>query len=142
MKRGDFLKEMAGSLVTTVKSVYEPFMAEDLEKVEVAADRALGITWEPFMNEGELYSDLEMKFYHGKPIIILRQGTFIQVMSGICPECSTIINLNTLNFNGKCFHCEKEFNFKTQTGELKLESLPIKVKDRQYLIGSTSFGNR
>lgn len=137
MKRGDFLKEMAGSLFTTVKSVYQPFIAEDLEKVEEAADRALGITWEPFINEGELYSDLEMKFFHGKPIVIYRQGTFIQVMSGVCSDCSTIINLASLNRSGKCFHCEKEFNFKTKTGELKLESLPIKVKDHQYLIGFT-----
>lgn len=139
MKRGDFLKEMAGSLFTTVKSAYEPFMAEDLKKVEEAADRALGITWESLMNEGELYSDLEMKFLHGKPVVISRQGTNIQAMSGVCPECSTIINLTSVSSSGKCFICEKGFNFKTHTGELKLKSLPIKVKDHQLLIGFHKF---
>lgn len=139
MKRGDFLKEMAGSLFSTVKSAYEPFLADDLEKVEEAADRALGITWVPLMNVNELYSDLEMKFFVGKPIVISCQESNIQARSGVCPECSAIIILTSLNLSGKCLNCQKEFNFKTSTGDLKLESLPIKVKNHQYLIGLTKF---
>ena len=54
MKRDEFLKEMGSGLFQTVKSVYEPFIKEDLKKVEGAADKALGITWVPFMKEMEL----------------------------------------------------------------------------------------
>ena len=42
MKRLDFFKEMGDGLFQTVKSVYEPFIQGDLEKIESAADRALG----------------------------------------------------------------------------------------------------
>lgn len=139
MKRGEFLKEVAGSLFSSVKSAYEPFMAEDLEKMEEAADRALGITWVPLMNDYLLSSNLEMKFLNGIPIVIFCKGTTIQAVHGVCPECSTIIILTSQNSSGKCLNCEKEINFKSDSGDLKLESLPIKVKGHQYLIGVHKF---
>jgi hypothetical protein len=132
MRRGDFLKEMAGSLFQTVKSVYEPFINEDLEKIEAAADHALGITWLP-LEKGS--SALEMKFIGGKPVIVSRNGTNMQVMNGVCPVCSTIIIVTTLYSSGKCLNCQKEYNFTTQTGELELESYPIKSKDDIVYIG-------
>jgi nitrite reductase/ring-hydroxylating ferredoxin subunit len=131
MKRGDFLKEMGNSLFQTIK----PFINEDLEKFEEAADRALGITWLPFMKETEIYPELEMKFIAGKPIIVTRNGANMQAMDGVCPVCSNIIILTALYSSGKCLNCQKEFNFKTQSGELHLESLPTKRKDGMHFIG-------
>ncbi|MGG3561457.1 hypothetical protein ABES03_07605 [Neobacillus rhizosphaerae] len=135
MRRGDFIKEMGSSLFQTVKSVYEPFISEDLEKVESAADRALGITWIPFIKEIELDSELEMKFIRGKPVIVTRNGTNMQAMDGVCPVCSNIIILTTLYSSGKCLNCQKEFNFKSHSGELQLASFPIKRKEDIYYIG-------
>ncbi|MDR7238551.1 hypothetical protein [Neobacillus drentensis] len=135
MKRGDFLREMAGSLLQTVKSVYEPFLSEDLEKVEVAADRALGITWFPLGKENDGVPDLEMKFLGGNPVIVARNGTNMQAMDGVCPVCSNIIIVTALYSTGKCLNCQKEYNFITHTGDLQLESYPIKIKDDTYLIG-------
>ena len=136
MRRGDFLKEMASSLFQTVKSVYEPFLSEDLEKVEAAADRALGITWIPLVKENDgVVPELEMKFIGGKPVIVSHYGTNIQALDGVCPVCSNIIILTTLYSTGKCLNCQKEYNFKTHTGDLQLESYPIKTKDNRYLIG-------
>ena len=135
MRRGDFIKEMGSSLFQTVKSVYEPFISEDLEKVESAADRALGIRWVPFIKESELFSELELKFIGGKPVIVVRNGTNMQAMDGVCPVCSNIIILRTLYSSGKCLNCQKEYNFKTQSGELQLASFPIKRKEDIYYIG-------
>lgn len=135
MRRGDFLKEMTSSLFQTVKSVYEPFLSEDLKKVEVAADRALGITWLPLMKESELFNDLELKFINGKPVIVTRNGTSIQAIDGVCPGCSHLIIVTTLFSSGKCLNCQKEYNFKTQSGDLQLESYQIKRKDDMYYIG-------
>lgn len=135
MRRGDFIKEMGNSLFQTVKSVYEPFLHDDLEKVEVAADRALGITWVPLMAKNEANLILETKFIEGKPIIVANQGANMQAMSGICPVCSNIIIVTVLYSTGKCLNCEKEYNFKMQQGELQLESLPIKLKDQMYYVG-------
>lgn len=139
MKRGDFLKELGNSLFQTVKSVYEPFIQDDIEKVGEAADRALGITWMPLMNKEELSSDLEIKFIAGRPIIISRNGTNMQAWDGVCPVCSNIIILSTLYSSGKCLNCQKEFNFKTQTGDLKLVLLPTKIKDHKYFVGLHRF---
>jgi hypothetical protein len=135
MRRSDFLRELGNSLFETVKSVYEPFLKNDLEKVEEAADRVLGITWVPLITESEYFSELEMKFVKGMPIIMARYGTNMQAVHGICPVCSHIITLSSLYARGKCLNCQKEFNFKTHSGELQLNPLPIKRKDHTYYVG-------
>jgi hypothetical protein len=135
MNRSGFLKELGGSLFETVKTVYEPFIHGDFEKVEEAADRALGITWRPLMKKYGVSSELEMKYIDGKPIIVSGYGTKIRALDGVCPVCSNIIIVTALYSSGKCLNCQKEFNFKTQSGELLLLSYPIKVKDDVYYIG-------
>jgi hypothetical protein len=131
MRRSDFFKELGNSLFQTVK----PFIHDDLEKLEDAADRALGITWLPLLKEYEGYSELEMKFIGGKPVIVSRNGANMQAMDGVCPVCSNIIILTTLYSSGKCLNCQKEYNFKTQLGDLQLAELPIKRKEETYFIG-------
>jgi hypothetical protein len=135
MKRMDFLKEMGASLFQTVKYAYEPFARDDLQKVEEAADRALGIKWLPLMQEDDSAPKLDTKFVDGKPVIVSNFDTNMRVMNGICPVCSNIIVVTTLYSTGKCLNCEKEYNFKTQQGDLQLEPLPIKVKDKTVFIG-------
>ncbi len=135
MKRIDFLKEMGASLLQTVKYAYEPFVQDDLKRVEDVADRALGIKWLPLMREEEMEPVLEMKFVDGNPIIVSRYDTNMQVMDGICPVCSNIITVTALYSTGKCLNCEKEFNFKTKQGTLHIASLPIKVKDQTVFVG-------
>lgn len=135
MKRIDFIKEMRNSIFQTVKYAYEPFFQEDVEKVGEAADRVLGVKWLPLMNIEESAPDLEMKYIEGRPIIISRYDTNMQVMNGICPVCSNIIMVTTLYSSGKCLNCEKEYNFKAQQGNLQLESLPVKVKDNMIYLG-------
>ncbi|WP_040208551.1 Rieske (2Fe-2S) protein [Neobacillus jeddahensis] len=135
MRRGDFLKEMAGSLFQTAKSVYEPFLSEDLEKVEVVADRVLGISWKPLMKKEEIGSDLEMKFISGRPVIVARYGTNMEAIDGVCPVCSNIIVVTTLYSSGKCLNCQKTYNFNTRSGELQLKSYPLKLVDDTVFIG-------
>ncbi|MEH7245227.1 hypothetical protein V7114_00410 [Neobacillus niacini] len=135
MKRLDFFKEMGDGFFQTVKSVYEPFIQDDLEKIEGAADRALGITWVPVLKETEMTSSLEMKFFQGKAMIFVFHETNMQAWNGICPVCSHIITLSTLYSSGKCLNCQKEFNFKSNTGDLPLLPLPLKKKDQIYHIG-------
>ncbi|MCL6570677.1 MAG: hypothetical protein K6T88_03200 [Bacillus sp. (in: Bacteria)] len=135
MRRADFLKEVAGSFFQTVKSVYEPLLSEDIEKVEMAADRALGIFWLPFSTEYDGCTDLEMKFIFGKPVIVTRNGANMQALNGVCPVCSNIITLTTLYSTGKCLNCQKEYNFKTHLGDLELESFPVKSKGDTWYIG-------
>ncbi|WP_042355363.1 hypothetical protein [Bacillus rubiinfantis] len=130
MKRSDFLREMCHSLFRTVKSVYEPFIGEDLEKMEMAADYALGITWFPISDSGES-KIFEMRFIAGKPIIIRKVDTNIQAWGGVCPVCSNIIMVSTLYSSGKCLNCQKEYNFATGTGELRLT--PLSTKEDQHI---------
>lgn len=135
MNRKEFFKELGGSLFKTVRSVYEPFLSDDLEKVEKVADRALGITWFPLMREDVTSPQLEIKFIEGRPIIVSRYGLDIQARSGICPECSNLIVVSPLYSSGKCLNCEKEFNFQTQAGDLQLDSFEVKKKDQMYFVG-------
>lgn len=135
MKRSDFLKEMGNSLFQTIKSVYEPFIQEDLEKVAMAAEQLLEIKWVPLINDVDTALQLEIKFMEDRPIIISRHERNIQVMDGICPVCSNLIVVTTLYSTGKCLKCEKEYNFKTKQGQLKLNALPLKFSDQMIYIG-------
>jgi hypothetical protein len=128
MKRHEFFKELGDSLYQTVKTVYDPFVQSDIDKLEEAADLALGLVWIPIMKEAENADHLEMKFFQGKAIIIVRQESNMQAWNGICPVCSNIITLTTLYLSGKCLNCRKEYNFKTNTGDLQLRPLPIRRK--------------
>lgn len=135
MKRIDFIKELRNSLVQTVKYAYEPFIHDDLKKVEEAADKVLGINWIPLMRDEETIPTLEIKFIEGNPIIVSNYDSNIQVTNGICPVCSNIITVTTLYSTGKCLNCEKEFNFKTKQGDLELETLPVKTNDHMIYVG-------
>ncbi|WHX98981.1 hypothetical protein [Neobacillus sp. DY30] len=135
MKRLDFFKEMGNDLFQTVKSVYKPFIKDDIEKFENAADKVLGITWVPLMNVFDMNTNLEMKFFQGKAIIIVNHDTNIQAWNGICPVCSHIITVSALYSSGKCLNCQKEFNFKTNTGELQVTQMPLRKRNQIYQIG-------
>jgi len=135
MNRKDFFKEIGSSLLETVKSAAEPFIQEDLEKIETAADRALGVEWMPLMQEEELRSNLEIRYIAGRPIIVSKFRSNIQAWDGICLGCSNIITISTLYSSGKCLNCDKEFNFQTLEGTLKLDPLAVKKKDHMYFVG-------
>jgi hypothetical protein len=135
MDRKEFLKEMSSSLFQTVKNVYEPFIHDDLHKVEEVVDQTLGIKWVPLMSADDSNPKLEMKFMNGTPIIVIPDGANIHVLSGICHECSNIITVTTLYSTGKCLNCEKEYNFKTNQGDLALKTIPVKKKDHVIYIG-------
>lgn len=142
MKRAEFIKEMGNSLCQTVKSVYEPFLKEDIKKEENVKDLVLAITWLPLLPKREISTQLEMRFVNGKPIIVSMNETNMQVLSGICPVCSNIIIITTLYASGKCLNCEKEYNFNTNEGELLLESLPIMLIDQMYFVVFKRIENR
>lgn len=136
MNRKDFFKEMYTSLFQTVKYAYEPILNDDLQKVEAVVEQALGIKWLPIeKGEDTLFEKLELKYIEGIPIIVFLENTNIQAMYGFCPECSNIIHVTALYSTGKCFNCGKEYNFKTKQGELQLETLPVKKKERMFYIG-------
>ncbi|WP_416825327.1 Rieske 2Fe-2S domain-containing protein [Ectobacillus polymachus] len=142
MNRLDFLKEVAGSIFQTVKYVYEPFLKDDIEKVEEAADRALGITWVPVMKHDEMGNRPEVRYASGKPVIIFSHEEKLHAISGICPACSNLIQVRTYDHVATCMSCDKEYNLKTMDGELSVQSLQIKRKDQMYVVGLTDNGKR
>ena len=135
MNRIEFFKEMRDGLFRTVKSVYEPFLKEDLEKFERATDSALGIMWYPVVNLYGQRENLEMKFVAGQPVILLRQGPNIEAMSGVCPKCSNLITITSLYSSGKCLNCGKIFNFTNHEERLQLETFPIRRKEETIFVG-------
>jgi hypothetical protein len=134
MKRLEFFKAMGDSLYQTVKTVYDPCIQSDIDKLEGAADLALGVVWIPIMKEAENADCLEMKFFQGKAILLVRQKSNMQAWNGICPVCSNLITLTTLYLSGKCLNCQKEYNFKTNTGDLQLRPIPIRRKKQMIEI--------
>lgn len=136
MKREEFLKEMGFSLGKTLKSIYHPFVEEDVEKFSKAAHHALGIKWHFLSGENELKVGIEQKFISGKPVIVYKnhEGN-VQVLSGICPVCSNLLVLSSLYSTGKCLICEKEYNFITRKGNLEYNEMPFKQENDRLFIG-------
>ncbi|MFD3450127.1 hypothetical protein ACFDTO_36735 [Microbacteriaceae bacterium 4G12] len=142
MNRLDFLKEMAGSLAQTVKYVYEPFLKDDLEKVEAAANRALGITWLPVVKVEEMNEKPELRFANGKPIIVFSHEEKPHAISGICPVCSSLIQVLTYDQMATCMICDQSYDFKKLDGALPVQKLQIKRKDQMYEVGLTDNDKR
>ncbi|WP_242224595.1 hypothetical protein [Bacillus cereus group sp. BfR-BA-01380] len=142
MNRLDFFKEVAGSIFQTVKYVYEPFLKDDLKKVEEAADRALGITWVPVMKVDEMIIGPEVRFASGKAIIVFSHEEKPHAISGICPICSNLIQVRMYDHRATCTICDKDYDFKTLGGELFVQRLQIKRKDQMYVVGFTDNSKR
>lgn len=135
MKREDFFKEMKEGFFKTFKTVYEPFIEDDLKKLEKTTDQMLGVNWFYVCNEYSAQEKLNQFIVNGKPIIIINEGGNIQAISGICPECSNLLNLSVLFATCKCFNCEKEYNFQKKQGELSFSELPLNMKNDGYHVG-------
>lgn len=134
--RRDFLKEMKQGLFATLKTVYEPFVEDDLKKLEETTDRMLGIEWSFLCSDKQQQVEKLSQFYiNGKPIIVIHEQGNIQAVSGVCPECSTLLHLTPLFSTCKCLNCEKEYNFQTRTGTLTFTELPITKKNNDYYVG-------
>ncbi|NRD80474.1 hypothetical protein HPT25_24435 [Bacillus sp. BRMEA1] len=137
MRRIDFFREIKSSLIDTVISVYDPFIKSDIEKVEEVANLILGITWVPVLKENAPYTNLDMEFINGMPIIFFGNETNRMAMEGFCPECLHIFTVTSLYSIVKCLDCGKEYNFKTQLGDLKFKSMPLKRINKTYYVGFT-----
>lgn len=135
MKREDFFKEMTAGLIKTFKNVYEPFVEEDMKKLEKTTDQFLGINWFYVCNEYGAQQKLNQFIVNGRPIIIINEGGNVQAISGICPECSNLLTLSVLFSTCKCFNCEKEYNFQKKQGELSFSELPLTMKKDGYHVG-------
>lgn len=142
MNRLDFLKEVTGSIFQTMKYVYEPFLKDDLEKMDEAVDRALGITWVPVMKVDEMIIRPEVRFVSGNPIIVFSHDERLHAISGICPVCSNIIQVRMYDHMATCMNCDKDYDFKTMDGKLSVQKLQIKRKNQMYVGGFTENGKR
>ncbi|WP_071459884.1 Rieske (2Fe-2S) protein [Bacillus massilinigeriensis] len=139
MNRLNFLKEMQISLLKTAKFIYEPFLEEDTNKLEIATDRILGVEWKTVCRESEVNEGIELKFFNGFPIIIIRSEKNVRAFSGICPSCSQILMISTLYATGKCVQCEKDTDFLQGSGKLEITEYPIRLQEGYLQI---SFWNR
>ncbi|WP_147533690.1 hypothetical protein [Bacillus marasmi] len=135
MNRQDFLKEMRKGLFSTIRTVYEPFVDEELEKLEKTADSMLGIRWVFVCQKDTEFTKVNEYFIHGKPIYIIQMNGNMRAMSGICPSCSNLLNLSNLLLTCKCLNCEKDYNFQTNIGNLDITELPLIEKSDGYYVG-------
>lgn len=135
MNRQDFLKEMRKGLFSTIRTVYEPFVDEEIEKLEKTADSMLGIRWMFVCQKDTVFSKVNEYFINGKPIYMIQANGNMRALSGICPSCSNLLNLSNLLLTCKCFNCSKDYNFQTESGNLAFEELPISLKSDGYYIG-------
>lgn len=135
MKREQFLKEMKTGLWDTLKTVYEPFIEEDLKKLEKTTDRALGIKWLFICNEDENPETISQYFLDGKPIFMIWKEGNMKAISGICPTCSNLLTLSVLYATCKCLNCENHHNFQNNVGDLLLKEFPVTKKNHAYYVG-------
>ncbi|MEI4802627.1 hypothetical protein WAZ07_15135 [Bacillus sp. FJAT-51639] len=142
MNRLDFLKEVTGSIFQTMKYVYEPFLKDDLKKVEEAAGRVLGITWIPVMKSDETLIRPEFRFVSGKPIIVFLHEEKLHAINGICPVCSNLIQVRMYDHMATCMDCDKDYDFNAMGGNLPVQKLQIKRKDQMYVVGFTDNSKR
>lgn len=135
MNRQDFFKELSKGLFSTIKTIYEPFIDEDIEKIDKTADVMLGIRWEFVCRKDAEFEKVNEYFINGKPIYIIQTNGNMRAISGICPSCSNLLNLSNLLLTCKCFNCSKDYNFQTDFGSLAFDELPLMEKSDGYYVG-------
>lgn len=137
MNRLDFLKEMRSSLFGTVKEIYEPFVEDDLKKINQSADQLLGIHWFYVASGAESIHHLEQKYVAGKPIICFKSENEIRAYSGICPTCTNLLTISTFTKTCKCMHCDKQYDFESTSDDSKsvLTEFPVKQKSDGLYVG-------
>ncbi|WP_042351919.1 hypothetical protein [Bacillus massiliigorillae] len=137
MNRLNFLKEMRASLFETVKEIYEPFVEDDLKKIDHSADQLLGICWLNLTPNSQSVKHLEQKYVAGKPILCVKDGETIRAFSGICPTCTNLLSVSTFASTCKCMHCDKDFSvqFRDEATNVTLTEYPVKQQDDGYYVG-------
>ncbi|MFS0784710.1 hypothetical protein [Bacillus sp. 1P06AnD] len=137
MNRLQFLKEMKDSLFTTVKSVYEPLVEDDLQKLSRSADKMLGIKWVLLAGRADEMADLEQRQIEGQPIICVKEGNSIRAYSGICPACTNLLVLSSFEKNCKCLMCEENYPLfpEDHTSVTGLKEFDVQRKETGYFIG-------
>lgn len=135
VKREEFFKEMTTGLIKTLKTVYEPFVEDDLKKLDKTTSRLLGIKWVYFCSVVKRLEKVNQFYINGTPIIIFQEERNMRAISGICPECSNLLTLSVLFSTCKCLNCEKGFNFLNNEGDLTLFELPLTRRNDGYYVG-------
>jgi nitrite reductase/ring-hydroxylating ferredoxin subunit len=135
VKREDFFKEMKFGFFKTLKNVYEPFIEDDIEKLEKTTDQVFRIKWTSVCSKDYYLEKFNQFYINGKPIFIIGEEGNMKAYSGICPSCSTLLNFSVLYSTCKCMNCGKDYNFQNKNGELILLELPLALKKDGYFVG-------
>lgn len=133
MNRAQFFSELGKGMLKTVMEIAEPFINDDLDKIDQTVDQIAGVDWvaagplSSFKKEG-----VHEVYVKGKPIVILRTGTF-QAYEKICPHCSAVPQWIAYEKRFKCFGCGSEYDI--YNGNARLKECFVKIKEDRLLIG-------
>lgn len=134
MNRQDFFKEMGKGLFSTLKTVYEPFLEDDIENLERTANSLLGVQLTYVCSKDSEFAAINEYFINGKPIYIIQANGNMKAISGICPLCSNLLNVSNLLLTCKCLNCGKDYNFQENIGSLAIQELPLIKKPEGYFV--------
>lgn len=134
MNRLDFLKELKASFFDTAKSICEPIVEIEIEKISNSTDRLLNRHW---IYIGMEMSHFQQKYIKGETVFFIKNDSEIRAFSGICPTCTNLVVVSTMQATCRCLTCETVHNFSddNETNNLVLTEYPVKKQDDGYYIG-------
>lgn len=135
MNRENFFKEISKGFLSTFKTVLEPIIEDELDTIEKTTDRLLGIQWMFLCQTDYPFEKMNQFYVQNKSLFVIQEQGNMRAFSGICPSCSNLFNLTPLLLTCKCFNCEKDYNFQTNSGELTFIELPITKEKDGYYVG-------
>lgn len=135
MKRSEFFTEMRKGIFQTVKEIAVPSIKEDLDKVDLFADKLSGILWhnigsvDSFLREG-----IHDVFVAGKPVVLVK-GNELKAYEKLCPTCNMMMHWISYEKNLRCMNCEQSIELLNQEAGISLSHLPIKIVEGKLLLG-------
>ncbi|MGG0717319.1 hypothetical protein ABE096_06930 [Robertmurraya massiliosenegalensis] len=135
MKRSEFFTEMGKGFFQTVKEITSPFIKEDLNKMDVFADKVVGMKWyeiglvDSFRKEG-----IHDVFVSGEPFVLVK-GQDMRVYRKVCPSCDQMMHWISFEMKLKCMNCEQSFELLNQGARIGLSSHPIKIVEEKLFLG-------
>lgn len=136
MNRRDFLRIIKEDLLQTFREVSQPFIEDNLEKVNQTLDTLLDVKWQPLpVSFPPDFRGWKDAYLNGQGVYLHADDSEVRCFSMVCSRCRMITTRLDEAKVIKCLMCERTFSLEQAAGELELEEYPVRKINSQYCLG-------
>ena len=135
MNRAGFLKEMGRGFSDTVKGILAPFVEEQIDKIDDAANIITGRDYFPLPQVERGIWSLQDFFLAERSFYLIGQADGrLCAISKLCSICGGMLTVISFDRTCKCLICDKSVSLESFEGELPVHELEIVERDDKLFV--------